>query len=202
MAKKSTRRKPTRRRDNEGLTPRERRFVEEYLVDLNGKAAAIRAGYSPRGADQTAARLLGRVKLGAAVARAKEERADRIGVKADAVLRELARIGFSDLRRVFTDTGELRAIAELDDDAAAALASVEVVTKTIPIGDGAVDVEHTHKVKAWDKPRALELLAKHLGILRERVEHSGPGGGPIEVAAIGAELRAKLADRLKGYRGK
>ncbi|MGH0372567.1 terminase small subunit [Sinorhizobium meliloti] len=75
------------------------------------------------------------------------------------VLKELPRTGFSDLRRVFDANNRLLRPEGWDGDTAAAVASVEVVTRNI--GDG--EVEHVHKFKVWDKNSALEMLTKHLG---------------------------------------
>lgn len=78
------------------LTPQQARFVEEYLLDLNGTRAAIRAGYSPKTASQQAARLLANVKVKAAVAAAMEARSARVSVEADDVLRELWGVATAD----------------------------------------------------------------------------------------------------------
>lgn len=151
------------------LSPKQQRFVEEYLIDLNGAQAAIRAGYSPKTAQEQSSRLLSNVKVAEAVAAAKQERAERTGITADRVLLELARLGLSDVRKLFTDDGELRRVTDLDDDTAAAVASVEVVTKPGEIDeDGNRTVEYVHKVKLWDKNSALDKIAKHLGMLSDR----------------------------------
>ena len=81
------------------LGPRQARFVEEYLVDLNAKQAAIRAGYSPRTAEVQGSRLLSHVKVQRAVTARTAERSKRTEVAADRALLDIARIGFSDLRR-------------------------------------------------------------------------------------------------------
>jgi hypothetical protein len=73
------------------LTPRQSRFVDEYLVDLNATQAAIRAGYSARTAEQQAARLLGNVKVSEAVRTAQAARSERVRITQDDVLRGLHR---------------------------------------------------------------------------------------------------------------
>ena len=78
-----------------GLTPRQERYVEEYLRDLNATQAAIRAGYSARTAQEQGSRLLSNVMVAEAVARAKAERSARIGLHADRVLEELAAVAFA-----------------------------------------------------------------------------------------------------------
>ena len=76
------------------ITEKQQRFVEEYLIDLNATKAAIRAGYSPKTADVQGPRLLGKVRVSCAIARAKAERSRRTGITQDRILQELARIAF------------------------------------------------------------------------------------------------------------
>lgn len=68
------------------------RFVAEYVIDLNGKQAAIRAGYSPRTAESQASRLLSNAKVKSAVAAAKRKIAQRLELSAEKVLADIARI--------------------------------------------------------------------------------------------------------------
>jgi phage terminase small subunit len=73
------------------ITPKQKRFVEEYLVDLNATQAAVRAGYSARTAEQQGARLLGNVKVAAAIQVAQSARSERLRLTQDDVLRGLHR---------------------------------------------------------------------------------------------------------------
>ena len=155
------------------LTLKQARFVREYLIDHNGKQAAIRANYAPRSAEMQASRLLSIEKVRQAVEAGTTRQLKALDVSADRVLREVARIAFSDLRGMFDEEGNLRPIRDLTDDQAAALASVEVVRAKA--GDGAQ--EWVHKIKVWDKPKALELLMKKFGMLAEH-EH---GFGPLDI---------------------
>lgn len=160
------------------LSAKARRFVDEYLIDLNATQAAIRAGYSPAAAHNQGSRLMGRADVQAAIAAAQATRSRRTEITADRVVEELARVAFFDLRRVFRPDGALIPVADLPEEVAAALASVDLAT--VAKGEGAV--EHIAKIKAADKLRALENLARHLGMFRERVEVSGPEGGPINLS--------------------
>src|SRR5690348_14082739 len=74
---------------DQDLTPRQAKFVQEYMVDLNATQAAIRAGYSPQTAEQQGARLLKNVKVASTVQAALAERSERTRLKADAVIEEL-----------------------------------------------------------------------------------------------------------------
>src|SRR5688572_19699107 len=78
------------------LTPKQQLFVSEYLVDLNGKQAAIRAGYSPKTAEVQASRLLSLAKVKAAVSAAQGERSERTEITQDMVLQELWAIAMAD----------------------------------------------------------------------------------------------------------
>jgi phage terminase small subunit len=95
------------------LGPRQARFVEEYLLDANAKQAAIRAGYSPKTAEAQGSRLLSNAKVHRAVAARMAERSKRTEVTADRALLEIARIGFSDLRRVFDEDGRLKPMSRV-----------------------------------------------------------------------------------------
>jgi len=151
------------------LTPKQQRFADEYLIDLNATQAAIRAGYSPRSADVTAARLLANARVRAYIDQRMAEHSRRTGVTQERIIRELARIAFLDpTQLVDMDTAELRANAS--DDDRAAIASVKV--KTIPTQEG-VGIER--EVRFSDKIKALELLGKRFGMFidRQQVEVQG-----------------------------
>src|SRR5687768_8577770 len=90
------------------LTPRQAAFVREYLVDLNGKQAAIRAGYGEASAEAAASRLLRVVKVKAEIDAKIAARASRIEVKADEVLAELKRVALCDVRQAFDEEGRLK----------------------------------------------------------------------------------------------
>jgi phage terminase small subunit len=174
------------------MTPKQQAFVAEYLVDLNGAEAARRAGYSPKTASVQAAQLMAMPHIKEAIEAGMAARAERVEITADNVLRELAKIGFGDIRRLVTASGGLRRLESLDDQAAAMVAAVDVVVKPVPGGEG--EVEHVHKIKLWDKRAALVDIGRHLGMFKERIEHSGPDGGPVQIndAAAAARMAAIL----------
>ena len=109
------------------LPPKQQRFVDEYLLDLNATRAAVRAGYSARNAGKIGPALLGKSRVSAAVAAAIAERAGRVQVTADDVVRGLL--------------AEARLPGERSS--------------------------HAARVSAWG------LLGKHLGMFKDKVEHSG-----------------------------
>ena len=149
------------------LTKKQKLFVDEYLIDLNATQAAIRAGYSPDTAKAIGSENLTKPDISAQINKAMAERSKRTGVNADRVVMELAKIAFINAVDVINAED-----ATLKDDAApedtAAIQSVKV--KTFPTKDGA-GVER--EIKMADKIKALELLGKHLGMFKDRVELSG-----------------------------
>lgn len=155
------------------LNPKRQRFVVEYLKDLNATQAAIRAGYSPNGASTAGERLLRIVEIQQAVSAAQAKHLAKADISAERVLEELARIAFCDPRKFFEPNGTLKNPGDLDDDTAAALAEFVILKENITSGDGKSDL--ALRVKWADKLRALELLAKRFGLLKERVEVSIAG---------------------------
>jgi len=176
------------------LTAKKLRFIEEYNLDLNATQAAIRAGYSKKTAKSQGQRLLTDVDVAAQIEARKAQRADRVQIDADRVVLELARRGLHDARRLFTESGRLKNIHDLDDDTAAAIQSIEVVTRELPRKKGEeVEVEYVHKVKMADKIRPLELIGKHLGKRLgqwgERTEHAVAEDSPL--AALVRSISSK-----------
>jgi phage terminase small subunit len=153
-----------------GLTPKQARFVEEYLVDLNATGAARRAGYG-KGASTTGYKLLRIPKVAAQVQTSRLRQFEKAELSAVRVLEELRRLAFFDIRDIFDAAGNLRPIRQLEPHVAAGLASVEVVKRNLTAGDGETD--DVIKVRTHDKTRNLEMLCKHFGLLVDRVEHSG-----------------------------
>lgn len=93
------------------------------------------------------------------------------GLTAQRVLEEVARIAFTDARSFWDEAGNLKPLHQLTAEQGAALASFETVIKNVKAGDQLTDT--IHKIKLWDKPKALEQLMKHFDLLRERVDVSG-----------------------------
>lgn len=148
------------------IKPKVQAFINEFMVDHNGKQAAIRAGYSPKTAEVQASRLLRNVKVRDALEKLEAEQAERLGLKSDGILGELKKIAFSDIRTIFGPNGTILPIHEWPDSIAAAVSSVEVVTTRVPWSDP-VEYEYTSKFRLWDKKGALELLGKHRGLWNE-----------------------------------
>ena len=164
------------------MTKKQKRFVEEYLIDLNATQAAIRAGYSPDTAKSIGSENLTKPDIQARIAKAMAERSRRTGVNADRVVMELAKIAFVNAGDVIdAETATVKPDAARDDTAA--IQSVKVKT----FGEDGLERE----IKMADKLKALELLGKHLGMFKDKVELSG-----------GLEMeKSKLDDMIRQMRG-
>lgn len=146
------------------MTKKQKRFIEEYLIDLNATQAAIRAGYSPDTAYSIGNENMKKPEIKAKIDKAMAERSKRTGVNADRVVRELAKIAFVNADDVIdADTATLKPDAAREDTAA--IQSVKVKT----FGEDGLERE----IKMADKLKALELLGKHLGMFKDKVELSG-----------------------------
>lgn len=161
------------------LTYRQRRFVEEYVVDLNGSQAARRAGYAHAGV--AAARFFASPKIALAIEKALATRSARIAMTREQVLAEMAILAESRLEHyIITDDGQLRPAPGAPDGVMGAVQSIKrrVTIKTDKEGNEfkTYDVEF----KLWDKPTPLRLMGKHVGLnFSDRVELTGKDGGAI-----------------------
>lgn len=142
------------------LTKKQKRFVEEYLIDLNATQAAIRAGYSPETAKAIGCENLTKPNIKEYIDKAIAERSKRTGINQDRVIRELARIAFVNAANVI-DTKDATIKEGTSDDDTAAIQSVKVKS----FGEDGVERE----IKLADKIKALELLGKHLGMFQNNL---------------------------------
>ncbi len=180
------------------------RVCQEYLIDLNQTEACKRAKYSVRTAAQQASRLFSNVKIQQRIAELKAERNERTRVTQDRVVRELALIGFSDLQNYITindDTGAIiaKGFEEMPPEESRALKAIKEDRAIKETADGqGVVVYDKVSFTMHDKIRALEILAKHLGMLVERHEVTGEDGGPVQIEYI----LVKAKKRKRGGDGK
>lgn len=165
------------------LTPKQQRFVEEYLLDLNASAAARRAGYSERTADAIGRENLGKPTIAAAVAAAQQERSKRTQIDSDWLLTRLAEEADADLADLYLPDGNLKPVHEWPMAWRKGLVSgVEVLEEFSGSGRDRVQIGVVKKLKLADRVKVKELIGRHVnvGAFREKVEHSGPNGGPIQ----------------------
>lgn len=167
------------------LTPKQKLFVDEYLIDLNATQAAIRAGYSPNNADKIGSELLGKTRVSDAISKAMAERSRRTGINQDRILMELAKIALVNPANV-VDFDEATILDSALPEDLAAVASVKVKRFPAKEGEG---IER--EIKFYDKTKALDLAGRHLGMFKDKLEVSGT----LETE------RTKLDDLIEQMRG-
>lgn len=168
------------------LTPKQRRFADEYVVDLNATQAAIRAGYSARTAAQQGHELLRKPEIAALISEHAGRALGKAEVTVARVLEELALVGFSDIGGVLDFTGiepQLRAASDITPQARRTISSVKVRRYVEGSGEDAKTVEVT-EFKLWPKDAALEKLGRYLKMFVDRTELTGANGGPIEARYV------------------
>lgn len=156
------------------LTAKQQLFVQEYLVDLNATQAAIRAKYSPKTASRIGPELLGKTCISEAIQAAMLKREQRTEITQDMVLREYAKLAFLDPRRFYDESGNLIDIPDLDGDVAAALSAMEVSWERAGEDEeGKPRFCAIRKIKFSDKKAALDSIARHLGMFKDKTELTG-----------------------------
>ena len=143
------------------MNDRQVAFCLEYVKNgLNAKRAYETAYGQKNGdsAQSAGSRLLSHVEVSNRIQKVYRERRRRSEIKAEDVIQGIAQVAFSDPRKLLNDDGTLKNLADLDDDAAASLASFEMSTNA----DGSTSMK---RIRTWDKTKALETLAKHLGLV-------------------------------------
>ncbi len=151
------------------LSGKQKLFCMEYLKDMNATQAAIRAGYSPKSAQMQSSRLLSNAMVSREIEANMRNKLNKIEISVERVLTEIARLAFFDPRKLFDADGKPVHVSQLDDDTAAAVAGLDIVTQ----GNQEIGFAEVLKVKLADKSRNLELLGKYLKMFVERIEHSG-----------------------------
>ena len=152
------------------MTNAQKRFCDEYLIDLNA-TRAYKVAYPKCKKDDTAransSRLLAKANIQEYISEKIKEREKRTEITQDKVLKELAKIAFGDIRKLYTENGALRNIKDLEDDIAGAISGVETFEEYEGRGVDREYIGDTKKVKMIDKTKALELIGKHLGMFKE-----------------------------------
>lgn len=153
------------------LNAKRTRFVAEYLKDLNGTQAAIRAGYSKKSAYSQAEELLKIPEVRKHLDQQQAKLAEKHGITVDRIIEELAKIGLANMGDYTRLAGSERVIdlSETTRDQLAAVSEMTVEDFTLGRGDDARDVRRV-KVKLADKRAALVDLGKHLGMFREKID--------------------------------
>lgn len=175
------------------LTPKQTRFVQEYLLDLNATQAAIRAGYSVKTAHSQGERLLRHVEVAAAIAEAKKARAERTEVDADYVLKRMIEIDQMDVLDIMDDDMAIKPVSEWPKVWRQYLSGFDLAEMFEGAGDKRQIAGMLKKIKWPDKVKNLELLGRHFGMFKDKVEHTGPNGGPVQAVTMTPEQFREIA---------
>lgn len=157
------------------LTPKQERFVEEYLVDLNATQACIRAGYSKKTAGAIGTENLSKPLIQQAISEKRSELSERTAVTAEKVVAALATVAFANIGDYFSVDSNGSPCLNFEDLTPEQTAAIsEVTVEQFVVGKGE-DARPAIKVKfkLHDKLRGLEQLGKYLALFVTRVEHLG-----------------------------
>lgn len=159
------------------LNAKQERFCEEYAVDLNGTQAAIRAGYSPKTAEQQACRLLRDARVQARIAELKAAQSQRLEITADQVLGNIMEISERCMQRAPVMVRRGRQMVQLVDE----------------------EGRNVWRFDSMGALKANELLGKHIKLFTERHEHSGPDGKPIQLQPVSSLSKEELQARIDAH---
>lgn len=180
----------------DNLTDQQKRFVDAYLGDenLSIQESAIAAGYTEKYASSQAYQLLRNPRVKHALDKEMAARARRTRITHDRVLREIASIAFSNIDDYVVDSGGNITLRDGAD--VRAMKAVSSVKKTIVFGD---DKEQVVKVelKLWDKPKAMEMLSRHLNLFKDDQQAGAPKLQSLSDEDL-AERLERAAKKLKG----
>ncbi len=158
------------------LTPKQSRFVDEYLVDLNAAGAYRRAGYVAKGnaAEVNAARLLRNAQVQQAVQQRMKQREQRTQVDADYVIKRLQEIDQMDVFDILNDDMSLKPISQWPRTWRLSISGIDL-SELVMGGESEQDrtVRLLKKIKWPDKVKNLELLGRHFGIFNDKLDVSG-----------------------------
>lgn len=163
------------------LTPKQARFVEEYLIDLNATQAAIRAGYSEKTAYSIGQENLNKPEIAAAIAAAQAERSQRTKIDADWVLKRLADEAMADIADLYDETGALKPVADWPEIWRKGLvAGIDVVEEFETVDGKKERVGVVRKLRLSDRIKRIELIGRHVAVqaFREKVSLENPDGTP------------------------
>jgi phage terminase small subunit len=144
------------------LTDKQKRFCEEYVVDLNATQAAIRAGYSEKTANEQGSQNLAKLSVQEYIKELQQQLSEKTGITAERVLQELADIGFHNIKDFINGGNSVLELKTIDKRKTAAVASIKTTIR------GSVEgPETTTEIKLHNKIAALELIGKHIGLFEK-----------------------------------
>lgn len=156
------------------LTPKIKRFCEEYIKDLNGTQAAIRAGYSAKTANEQSSQLLAKLNVKNYISELKQSLSDKNEGLAQQVIDELKKLGFANIQDYIDPENEIKDLTKIDRDKAAAVESIKKTVTEFSGGGESSGKKTSIQFKLYDKISALEKLGRHLGIFELDNQQKAP----------------------------
>jgi len=188
MSEETTLQITTEENSPKKITPLQAKFIIEYLKDLNGSQAALRAGYSETSCRDIACDLLKKPQVIKEINIQLECRANRTLITADKVLNELYLMTAVDPEEMLMPNGELKPMSEIPRDIRKTIASIEIEELyEMDYESGKpkrVNTGRLRKIKLWNKNQAAETLAKHLKLITERYEIGNLDGSNFNFPGI------------------
>lgn len=175
------------------LNEKQERFCKEYVIDLNGTQAAIRAGYSQETANEQASRLLTNVKVQQRVKELQDSIGKRLEITADMVVAELWALGVYNVKDFVDDDNTIRKLAELERDVVKPVTGIKVTEKTVHF-EGGEETTVTTELKLADKRAALVDVGRHIGIFEKDNKQKAPVS---DVSKLSDEDLLKLSELQK-----
>ncbi len=158
------------------LSDKQKKFCEEYIIDFNQTQSAIKAGYSAKTAYSIGNENLKKPDIQAYIKELLSKREERTQITADMVVKEWAKIAFFDIRKIFHKEGGLLNPHDLDDETATVISSIKA--RDVKVGD---DIETIKEYRLNDKMKALDMLAKHLGMFEKEKEDNNDPNVNLEI---------------------
>ena len=165
--------------------PKREMFCREYIKDLNGTQAAIRAGYSEKTANRIASQLLSKLDVQSRIAEMQSVRVEEVRIDANYVLKRLIEIDEMDVADILDDGGDFLPIRKWPKVWRTTLSGLDIAI--INSGDTETILK---KIKWPDKVKNLELLGKHIGVgaFTEKVDHTSSDGSMSPAKPTRAEI--------------
>lgn len=172
-----------RRMTEPKLTKREERFIEEFMTDLNGTKAAVRAGFTKneRAASVQASHLLANPKIKKLIDERQAARIAEARLSAQYVIDRMLEIDQLDVEDIFNDEMELKPLKEWPSAWRRYLNGMEVMELFAGRGDLRKQIGVLKKIKWPDKTKNLELLGRHFGVFNDKLQITGPNGQPLVI---------------------
>jgi phage terminase small subunit len=192
----------------QGLSEKQRRFCEEYIVDLNRKAACLRAGYAKATAGTKAYQLWQKPEVRRYVHHLKTKRAKNLKIDQDRVAKEFARIAFQDQRTFYSHDNQPVPLHDLTDDQAACVKTLHFENYREPNPDynPKTDDEPKELIKKrikkytlHNKVEALRMLGHHIGMSLDKPADAPPlkpTGEDVDFKTLLSKLKVAELEKL------